>query len=209
MPSKQAPMIHQYKVSLREISPAIWRRIQVPEGYTFWDLHVAVQDSMGWLDYHLHAFRFPEANRERAVEIGIPDEDSNHPILPGWEVGITDYFTRPAAVALYEYDFGDGWEHDVVLESVLPSELKQKYPRCIAGERACPPEDCGGVPGYQHLLEVLRQPKHPEHAESVAWLKGHAKNYHPFDPERFDAHTVRFSNPKRRWAKAFARRGSR
>ena len=78
MPSEHGPMIHQYKVSLRDISPAIWRRIKVPESYTFWDLHVAIQDSMGWLDYHLHAFRFPEADGKRTVEIGIPDEESNH-----------------------------------------------------------------------------------------------------------------------------------
>lgn len=209
MPSKRMPTIHQYKVSLRDISPAIWRRIQVPESYTFWDLHVAIQDSMGWLDYHLHAFRFPQAAGRRLVGIGIPDGGSDHPVLPGWKVRIVDHFTRPGVVALYEYDFGDGWEHDVVFEDVLPREPKHKYPRCIAGERACPPEDCGGAPGYEHLVHVLRQPKHPEHAESVDWLKGHAKNYHPFDPSHFNAHAVRFSDPKKRWAKAFASRGDR
>lgn len=202
-------MIHRYKVTLRGIFPAIWRRLEVPASYTFWDLHVAIQDSMGWLDYHLHAFRFPQTHGKRSIEIGIPDDESDPPVLPGWKVGIADLFTRPGVVALYEYDFGGGWEHDVVLEDVLPGEPKQKYPRCIAGERACPPEDCGGIPGYQHLVEVLRQPKHPEHTTFVAWLKGHAKNYHPFDPERFSAHAVRFSNPKARWAKAFAGRGSR
>jgi hypothetical protein len=204
MASKQTRMIHQYKISLRDISPLIWRRIQVPEGYTFWDLHVAIQDSMGWLDCHLHAFRFPETDGKRRIEIGIPDEDSNHPILRGWEIAVGDYFIRPGVHALYEYDFGDGWEHDIVLEGVLLGEPKLKYPRCIAGEHACPPEDCGGAPGYQHLLKVLRQPDHPEHADSVGWLKGHAKNYYPFDPERFDMHAIRFADPKKRWAKAFA-----
>ncbi|MGQ0654682.1 MAG: plasmid pRiA4b ORF-3 family protein [Betaproteobacteria bacterium] len=202
-------MIHQYKISLRYISPTIWRRIQVPGGYTFWDLHVAIQDSMGWLDYHLHAFRFARGDGKHPVEIGIADGESEYPVLAGWEVGIADHFTRPGVFALYEYDFGDGWEHDIVLEDILPHEPKQTYPRCIAGERACPPEDCGGVPGYEHLVEVLRRPKHPEHAESVEWLKGHARNYHPFDPDRFNARTVRFSNPKKRWAKAFAGRGNR
>jgi hypothetical protein len=209
MSSKRTPTIHQYKVSLRDISPAIWRRIQVPQSYTFWDLHVAIQDSMGWLDCHLHTFRFPQAVGKRPVEIGIPDGESDHPVLPGWEVRLGDYFSRPGVVALYEYDFGDGWEHDVLFEDVLTSEPKQKYPRCIAGERACPPEDCGGLPGYEHLVDVLRQPKHPEHAESVDWLKGHAKNYYPFDPDNFNEHAVRFSDPKKRWAKAFAIRGNR
>lgn len=207
MASKPPPMIHQYKITLRDIAPAIWRRIQVPKSYTFWDLHVAVQDSMGWLDCHLHAFRFPGARGKRPIEIGIPEGDSDPSILPGWKVRIADYFIRPGVVALYEYDFGDGWEHDVALEDTLPSEPRQKYPRCTAGERACPPEDCGGVPGYEHLVEVLRQPKHPEYAESVAWLRGHARNYHPFDPAHFDGRAVRFSDPKKRWAKAFAGRG--
>lgn len=199
-------MIHQYKITLRDVMPAVWRRVQVPEKYTFWDLHVAIQDVMGWLDYHLHAFRFPEAMGQRAIEIGIPDEESNQPLMPGWEVSISDYFIRPGVSALYEYDFGDGWQHDVVLEAVALGEAKLKYPRCVAGERACPPEDCGGLPGYEHLLEVLRQPKHPERAEMIEWLKGHAKNYHPFDPEHFEAESVRFSNPKRRLAKALADR---
>jgi hypothetical protein len=206
MASDRAPMIHQYKVTLRDISPIIWRRIQVPENYSFWDLHVAIQDSMGWLDYHLHAFRFPETDGKRPMEIGLPDEESNHPVLAGWEVSIGDYFIRPGVVALYEYDFGDGWQHDVVLEAVLLGEPKQKYPLCIAGERACPPEDCGGQPGYEHLLEVLRQPKHPERTELVEWLKGRAKKYHPFDSEHFEAGGVRFSNPKKRLTKALANR---
>jgi hypothetical protein len=199
-------MVHQYKVTLRDISPAIWRRIQVPEKYSFWDLHVAIQDSMGWLDYHLHAFQFPESEGKRPVEIGLPDEESDHPILPGWEVAISDYFIRPGVSALYEYDFGDRWHHDVVLEAVLLGESQQKYPVCLSGERACPPEDCGGLPGYEHLLEVLRQPKHRERSEMVEWLKGHAKNYHPFDPEHFEAEAVRFSNPKNRLTKALANR---
>ena len=86
-------MIHQYKVALRDISPTIWRRIQVPEKYSFWDLHVAIQDSIGWLDYHLHAFRFPETDGKRPMEIGLPDEEATHPILPSWEVRIGDYLS--------------------------------------------------------------------------------------------------------------------
>src|SRR5258708_13124723 len=128
MPSKQAPMIHHYKISLRDISPAIWRQIQVSESYTFWDLHVAIQDSMGWLDYHLHAFRFPKAEGKRPIEIGIPDEESNHPILPGWEVGIADYFIRPGVVALYKYDFGAALEHDLTPTSVLFTEPTHNHP---------------------------------------------------------------------------------
>lgn len=201
-------LIHQFKIALLGISPAIWRRIQVPEHYMFWDLHVAVQDSMGWLDYHLHTFQFQESNGKRAVEVGIPDEESNnHRTVPGWKVGIADYFIRPGVAASYKYDFGDRWEHEIVLEGVLLAEPNGKYPKCIAGERACPPEDCSGTEGYYHLVGVLRNPRHREHAESVAWLKGHAKNYYPYDPERFDPQAVRFSNPKKRLQQAFAEKG--
>ena len=121
---------------------------------------------MGWLDCHLHAFRFQESNGTRAVEIGIPDKESNdHRTVPGREVGIADCFIRPGVAALYEYDFGDGWEHEIVLAAVLPGEANGKYPKCVAGERACPPEDCGGSEGYYRLMEVLRAPRHREGAE--------------------------------------------
>ena len=208
MASPKNGLIYQFKITLLDISPRIWRRIQVPEHYTFWDLHVAVQDSMGWLDCHLHAFRFQKSDGKRAVEIGIPDEEDQHNLtLPGWEVGIADYFIRPGVAALYEYDFGDGWAHGILLESVLLGEPKVKYPKCIDGERACPPEDSGGIGGYYRLLKILGNPNHREHADSVAWLKGHAGNYHPYDPARFEPEAVRFTNPKRRWEKAFAKTG--
>lgn len=103
------------KVTLKHVKPAVWRRIEVPVTYTFWDLHVAIQDAMGWLDYHLHVFRARNA-RGKLDEIGIPDEDAfvGDPVaLPGWKVRIADYLLHVGARATYEYDFGDGWErHD-------------------------------------------------------------------------------------------------
>lgn len=196
-------IIYQFKITLLAISPVIWRRIQVPESYTFWDLHVAIQDAMGWLDYHLHVFRFDGAEGRRAIDVGIPDEDNpRDAIIPGWTAGIADRFIRPGMFATYEYDFGDGWIHKVLLEGILLAEAKAKYPKCLAGERACPPEDCGGVPGYMSLLKILRNRRHPDYAEYTNWLSGQARKNRPFDPTRFDPADVRFMNPKKRLGKA-------
>jgi hypothetical protein len=199
-------LVYQFKITLAGITPAIWRRIQVPEGYTFWDLHVAIQDSMGWLDYHLHAFVLPSSTPAQIVEIGIPDDESTRVrTIAGWAVAIEDQFIRPGISLTYKYDFGDGWEHDVLLEGILLAEPRLKYPLCLGGARACPPEDCGGLPGYAHLLKVLKKPGQPEYEEVAEWLgKNHAKKYWPYDPARFDARTVRFWDPKKRWEMAFS-----
>jgi len=206
MASPRSIAIYQFKVTLEGISPPIWRRIAVPERYSFWDLHVAIQDSMGWLDYHLHAFELRASRSNKPIEVGIPGDEFDHPVTPGWEKVLHEYFVRPGIAATYNYDFGDDWFHEVLLEQISPAERSTKYPKCIAGERACPPEDCGGVSGYLDLLRVLRSPRHKEYSSMVAWLKGHAKNYWPYDPDYFDPASVRFTDPRKRWAKAFSER---
>ncbi len=199
-------IIFQFRFELVGIEPLIWRRVQVPSKYNFWDLHVAIQDSMGWLDYHLHAFRIQIQGKRKTAEIGIPpDDDYDKSVLPGWKIPITDYFKEIGKSITYEYDFGDGWEHIILLEGILLKENGVKYPKCIAGERACPPEDCGGVDGYYNLLEILGNPNHPEYQDYVAWLKGHAKNYYPYEPDKFDPEQVKFWNPKKRWKMAFSK----
>jgi hypothetical protein len=163
-------------------------------------LHVAIQDAMGWLDYHLHAFRVASPSHGQEELIGIPVEDLVAGVpeyLPGWMVAIDRYFAKPGDSARYEYDFGDGWEHEVVLDKIMPREPKKKYPRCVAGEHACPPEDCGGPPGYENMLKALADPSHAEHDDTVAWIGT------SFDPRLFDPAKVRFANPKTRWKKAF------
>lgn len=196
-------LIFQFKVTLLEIEPFIWRRIQVPADYSFWDLHVAIQDVMGWVDYHLHAFRCPKLDKKSA-EIGIPIEPMEDiEVLPGWEVVITEYFKTPGDKVQYEYDFGDSWEHELLLEGILLKDETVQYPQCLAGERACPPEDCGGIGGYYELVEVLKQPWNEEYESIIGWLQGHVKKYHPYNPDEFLLKKVRFDNPKQRWAKAF------
>ncbi len=205
MVKKRSNIVYQFRIELSEIEPAIWRVIQVPSEYSFWDLHVAIQDAMGWLDYHLHAFHVRMPHKRKDTEIGIPDdEEEGYEVLPGWEIPITEYFTEPGKTAIYDYDFGDDWSHSVLLEAILLKEDGRKYPRCIAGERACPPEDCGGVHGYYELLKILSNPDHAEYDDYLEWLEGFAKNGHPFEPGRFNPDEVKFWDPKKRWKIAFS-----
>ena len=191
--------VYQFKITMKEIKPAIWRRIQVPENYTFWDLHVAIQDSMGWTDSHLHAFKIINPEIEESEEIGIPDDSefAEFPMLAGWEENIADWFSEENNKANYNYDFGDDWNHYVVLEKILPKEEGVKYPICLDGKRACPPEDCGGVWGYENLLEIIKNPDHEEYEKMMEWLGG------GFDPEHFEAGKVKFDNPKKRLKNLF------
>lgn len=196
-------LTYQFHVTLRGIEPPIWRKFQVPARYSFWDLHVAIQDSMGWLDSHLHEFRVKKPRGRKMIEIGIPDTETDRDVLPGWEVPIVSHFVEPGVTAEYNYDFGDGWQHEVLLEGILLKDSASRYPVCIAGERACPPEDCGGIPGYENLLQTLSDPHAENYKNIIMWLKGHAKNYFPYKPERFDPKEVTFWNPKKRWQIAF------
>jgi hypothetical protein len=195
---------YQFRIELLGIEPPIWRLIGVPSTYSFWDLHVAIQDSMGWLDYHLHSFRLLPPRKRKPIVIGIPaDEDYGITTLPGWDIPVSRYLNEPGDEAEYEYDFGDGWHHKITLEGIYLQKSGTRYPNCLDGKRACPPEDCGGIPGYHDLVEVLGDTNHEEYDNMVYWLSNHAKNYHPYDPERFEPGSVEFWNPKKRWKIAF------
>ncbi len=130
----------------------------------------------------------------------MPTEEdfANSPeVLPGWEIAVAEYLCEPGDRVAYEYDFGDSWRHEITLQGIAPRVKGQRYPRCVAGARACPPEDCGGVPGYQSLLEALLDPKHPEHQTLSDWIPA------GWGPEVFRPEDVRFDNPTRRWKRAF------
>lgn len=200
---KRRREVLQFKVTLEQISPPIWRRVQVPATYTFWDLHVALQDAMGWKDYHLHMFRVSRPGSRNQVQIGIPDPDDplgQQSCLPGWDVPVQRFLQRPGDETQYEYDFGDDWQHSVLLEGILLAEPEVSYPRCTGGERACPPEDVGGVYGYQEFLEAVLDPAHEEHERMLQWVGGH------FEPDAFEPARVHFDNPKKRWRVAFRQR---
>ncbi|MBO8128150.1 MAG: plasmid pRiA4b ORF-3 family protein [Peptococcaceae bacterium] len=191
MKKKDFKHVYQFKITLRYTKPPVWRRIQVPETYTFWDLHVAIQDAMGWWDCHLHEFRLKNPTNGKKVTIGIPYEEEPFlpsKTLPGWDHKIAPYFTMENPKATYLYDFGDGWEHIVKLEKICPREKDKQYPVCIGGKRACPPEDCGGIPGY----EMICSGEHEFQEE-----------FEDYDPEYFKPTEVRFDDPEERWKIAF------
>jgi Plasmid pRiA4b ORF-3-like protein len=192
-----------FRIELIGIEPTIWRLIEVPENYSFWDLHVAIQDSMGWFDYHLHVFCFKSSNPKKPIEIGIPDKDFDDGMIAGWQVPLRQYFREPGDEANYEYDFGDSWNHRVVLERVSVNKEETKLPHCMDGKGACPPEDCGGVHGYYYLLKVIEDPGNEEYDNTVYWLSNHVKNYHPFKPEYFKPSDIKFWDPQKRWKIAF------
>lgn len=193
MSKKHYNNVYQFKVTLKNVSPPIWRRLQVPENYSFWDLHVAIQDAFGWLDYHLHGFETINKDYSQVKRIGIPDiEGMDLEMLSGWEENISDWFSLDKNKAMnYTYDFGDDWDHRVELEKIIPREKDIDYPVCINGKRACPPEDCGGIGGYEDKLEVLKNKQHPEYDDVAEWMGD-------FDQEEFDCNTIVFDDPKER-----------
>jgi hypothetical protein len=191
---------HRFHIELEGIDPPIWRRIRLPSSYSFWDLHVAIQDAMGWLDCHLHLFHVRNPETGELESIGIPDDEPylDEPLcLPGWDVSIARYFVNEGDTASYEYDFGDDWRHTVVLEGVDPIREGDRPLACLGGERRCPPEDCGGIHGYAEMLEVIADVTHSEHQEMLQWLGG------AYDPEVFLASDVKFDEPTERWRQAF------
>jgi len=194
--------VFQFKVTLKGIKPPVWRRIVIPCDYDFWDLHIAIQDAFGWLDYHLHEFTVRQPALRMELRIGIPDDEgfSDDIVLPGWMILLAHHITLANRRVTYTYDFGDDWCHDVMLEKILPRDKAAQYPQCTGGRRACPPEDCGGTWGYEHMLEVLADPGHDEHESMREWVG------EGFDPKHFDKDEVEFDDPLERRDLAFGKR---
>jgi hypothetical protein len=143
--SKAADWVHQFLIVLGNTEPLVWRRIQVPEKYSFWDLHVAIQDAMGWLDCHLHEFTVVvDSRRGEMRRFGIPGDEfvDQEPCQPDWTVKVSTYVPHGTLPILYVYDFGDDWHHVVLYEGAVATESRAAYPRCVSGARKCPPEDC-------------------------------------------------------------------
>jgi len=190
--------ILQFKITLLNV-PTIWRRIQIADSSTFWDFHVAIQDAMGWTDSHLHEFSIINPLTLKKEFIGIPDDEglSDYITLTGWEFKVRDYIKLNRNQEFtYLYDFGDSWEHWIEFEGEHEKQ-QTKYPKCLEGERACPPEDVGGTPGYENFLDAIKDPQHQYHDQFIMWVGG------TFDPEKFDFKKVKFHNPKTRWKRVF------
>lgn len=173
---KPKPRLLELTITLAKIEPPIWRRIRVPDTYTLHQLHRVIQLLFGWLDYHLYAFKVGERRFEQPLE-EAEDEDSTG-------VQLRDLALSKKARLLYTYDFGDNWVHEIVVNDTYTITPMDEYderllPKLYGGERAGPPEDCGGPHGYAEMLEALRDASHPEHADYRDWSN-------VFDPERFD-----------------------
>jgi len=179
MKQTAADTVYQFKITLLKSSPPIWRQIQVHD-CTLDKLHEHIQTAMGWTNSHLHHFRIgeqlfgdPDLMQENSEELEYRDSTTTRisDILP--KTGKGFHFQ-------YEYDFGDSWYHEVLFEGVVQADPKVKYPLCLEGARACPPEDCGGIWSYPDFVEAIQNPDHERHEELLAWVGG------SFDPEEFD-----------------------
>ncbi len=170
--------VFQLKVTLKDTKPPIWRRIQVRGSTTLYKLNYILQTSMGWTNSHLHQFT---AN---GIMYGEPDPDWFDDVVSERRVKLGDIVAEEKDRFLYEYDFGDGWEHLVVVEKVLPPEAGIRYPRCLKGRRTCPPEDVGGTWGYYDFLDTINDPQNPDREDMLEWIGG------DFDPDDFDESDV-------------------
>lgn len=170
--------IYQLKIALDEIRPPIWRRIQVKSDMTRFHLHRIIQAIMGWDGYHLHQFRFGN------ILYRVPHPHDFCKVIDERNVKLSQVITQEKARFVYEYDFGDSWEHKILVEKILPLEADKSHPVCLKGKRACPPEDCGGSYGYYRFLEKIQDPEHPEHKEMLDWVGC------DFDPEYFDIDVI-------------------
>lgn len=171
---KRQPTVHQLKITLRGVKPPIWRRVVVPSASRLDEVATYLIGAMGWTNSHLHAFYIGERRYDMIGPFSEGDE------LDEAQFTLREVFDSVGSVMRFEYDFGDGWEHDVLLEAVRIAKKSETYPYCIGGRRACPPEDCGGPWGYQELLELRERGAGNEWDEQrLEWLGD-------FDPEEFD-----------------------
>ncbi len=171
--------IYQLQIVLRELEPLIWRRLQVPGTLTLDRLHRVLQQVMGWTGAHLHEFviggrRYAEPDRKRGPTVGLPER----------RVRLCDVAPAVNVRFGYRYDLGDDWRHEVLVERILTAGEGGLVSTCLAGERHCPPEDCGGVGGYEEFLAAIRDTGHPRHDELLKWVGG------KFDPDSFDLDRV-------------------
>jgi hypothetical protein len=178
MASKRLENILQFRVSLEDIEPRIWRRIQVPDSFTLNQLHRVIQVTMGWEDSHLHDFTL---SRHHYSEPSREDEGN---VIDERTVRLHDLPLSIGGSMGYAYDFGDNWQHQVVLEKTLAPHAETIHPACIAGERSAPPEDVGGAGGYVQFLEAIADPSHEDHDATLEWAGGQ------FDPETFSVAEV-------------------
>ncbi len=183
--------IYEVRITLRGSKPPIWRRVATPSDITLGQLHEVIQIAMGWTDSHMHQFILPakagggRLGAQYFVTKVTPWGDPTE--MEGEDenvVTLAEVCRRVKSKLIYEYDFGDGWEHIIEVQKIVEPAPGVKYPVCLAGKKSCPPEDCGGVWGYYNLLHTVSDPKREDHEEMVEWLGD------GFDPDAFNLEAV-------------------
>lgn len=185
-----AAQIYTLRVELQDIQPLIWRRLQVPTGIALTRLHDVLQVAMGWTDSHLHSFKI--GAREFTNADDPLDDLDELKLLPEKGRKLDALLGKSTREFNYLYDFGDSWDHRIVIEAIAPAQPDWSYPLCVAGARACPPDDVGGAHGYHDFLVTLADPSHEEHDSMLVWIGG------AFDPEGFDINSVNRELRRRR-----------
>lgn len=175
---------YQIYIELQEIEPKIWRRIELNPNIFLDDFHRIVQTAMGWTNSHLHEF---VAGRRRFA----PAEFEVERAVDSRRFKLTDILNLERPMITYEYDFGDGWMHTIKLEKINLLDKKLSNPVCISGARCCPPEDVGGISGYQQMLEVLKDPDNDEYESYKEWLG------YIYDPEYLNPEDITKSLSKK------------
>ena len=173
--------IYQLKISLAGSRPLIWRRFLVSNDITFKKLHSIIQVVMGWYDYHLYEFII---DRTSIIDPETIAESFDEDAHDSETTKISEFIKYEKQKILYIYDFGDGWEHNIIVEKILSDNTKLKHPMCLDGKLSCPPEDCGGLGGYYDLLKAIQDKNHPEHKDMLEWIG------EEFDPNEFCLETV-------------------
>ena len=179
-------MAFQFKVELKNVvKPSVWRRLIVPNNITFFRFHKVLQAAFGWKTTHL--FLFSPGGYGAEPIITVIEEDSIKDALPSDKMRLDDIFTTPKQKYSYVYDFGDDWFHRITLEEITEEEITRAD--CLAGEGACPPEDCGGPGGYEQLKKIMKITHHREHKEMRDWLR--LQRGETWDADKFDLESVR------------------
>ena len=180
-------MAFQFRIQIKDVQkPPVWRKVIVPESFTFEQFHRVIQEAFGWGNYHL--FQFSPSGYGSEPVIAIPsDDDWEKTALNASDTKLSSVFNTENQKYTYIYDFGDDWEHTILLENILPEKTEKAS--CLTGKGACPPEDCGGPWGYERLKEILKDPKHKEYKEIKEWI-GIEDVKDKFHPEKFDIEYV-------------------
>ncbi|ASB47853.1 plasmid pRiA4b ORF-3 family protein [Alkalitalea saponilacus] len=177
----QAPKIYQVKITLNGIEPTVWRELRIPSDLFLHDFHKVIQTTMGWENGHLHQFM------KNGRIFGFADdepESRSDKFMDYTSIRVMDILKKDGETIRYLYDFGDYWMHEIILEAILEPDADVYYPICIDGARNCPPEDCGGPPGYQEMMKIFNHPGHPDREMLLEWLD------EEWEPEEFDRELV-------------------